>query len=115
MSATPCCGIRNQAVSETKAPWLLFADKAVLNLKWQIDTTALLPWLRGEAEDAAWRMGSDGEQHDTLCQKAVTLIVDLCLGDSPLLTADTCQEFLLLLTSRSSSLAYSGNFSEPRP
>ncbi|XP_061076006.1 synaptotagmin-6-like isoform X1 [Conger conger] len=49
-------------------------------------------------------MGSGGEQYGTRCQKALALIVDLCLEDNPLLDPNTCQEFLLLLTNRSSSL-----------
>ncbi|XP_076125378.1 synaptotagmin-6 [Alosa pseudoharengus] len=35
---------------------------------------------------------------DEFCERAVTLIVELCLDDSPLLDTHTCEEFLLLLT-----------------
>lgn len=37
-----------------------------------------------------------------VCQRAVTLIVDLCLHNSTLLDPDTCQDYLLLLSSQSS-------------
>lgn len=37
-----------------------------------------------------------------VCQKAVTLIVDLCLHNSTLVDQDTCQNFLFLLSSQSS-------------
>lgn len=33
-----------------------------------------------------------------VCQKAVTLIVDLCLHNSTLLDPETCQDFLFILT-----------------
>ncbi|XP_029578598.1 synaptotagmin-6 [Salmo trutta] len=36
------------------------------------------------------------------CQKAVTLIVDLCLQNHQLLDQDTCQDFLFLLSNQSS-------------
>lgn len=55
-----------------------------------------------EAEDAAGSMSSDREEYDMVCQKAVTLIVDLCLHNSTLLDQDTCQDFLFLLSSHSS-------------
>ncbi|XP_034074086.1 synaptotagmin-6 [Gymnodraco acuticeps] len=54
------------------------------------------------AEDAAGSMSSDREEYDTVCQKAVTLIVDLCLHNSSLLDPDTCQDYLFLLSSHSS-------------
>lgn len=47
-------------------------------------------------------MSSDREQHDLVCQRAVTLIVDLCLHNSSLLEPDTCQDYLLLLSGHSS-------------
>lgn len=37
-----------------------------------------------------------------VCQRAVTLIVDLCLHNSTLLDQDTCQDYLFLLSSQSS-------------
>ena len=37
-----------------------------------------------------------------VCQRAVTLIVDLCLHNSTLLEPDTCRDYLLLLSSQSS-------------
>lgn len=37
-----------------------------------------------------------------VCQRAVTLIVDICLHNSTLLDQDTCQEFLIVLTSQDS-------------
>ncbi|XP_029012365.1 synaptotagmin-6 [Betta splendens] len=47
-------------------------------------------------------MSSDREEYDMVCQKAVTLIVDLCLHNSTLLDQDTCQDFLFLLSGPSS-------------
>ncbi|CAG03803.1 unnamed protein product [Tetraodon nigroviridis] len=44
-------------------------------------------------------MSSEREQHDMVCQRAVTLIVDLCLHNSSLLQPDACQDYLLLLSS----------------
>ncbi|XP_075954157.1 synaptotagmin-6 [Anarhichas minor] len=54
------------------------------------------------AEDAAGSMSSDREEYDMVCQKAVTLIVDLCLHNSSLLDQDTCKDYLFLLSSHSS-------------
>ena len=54
------------------------------------------------AEDAAGSMSSDREEYDMVCQRAVTLIVDLCLHNSTLLDQDTCQDYLILLSSHSS-------------
>lgn len=54
------------------------------------------------AEDAAGSMSSDREEYDMVCQRAVTLIVDLCLHNSTLLDQDTCQDFLFLLSGKSS-------------
>ncbi|XP_028308101.1 synaptotagmin-6 [Gouania willdenowi] len=47
-------------------------------------------------------MSSEREEYDMVCQRAVTLIVDLCLHNSSLLDPDTCQDFLFLLSSHSS-------------
>ena len=47
-------------------------------------------------------MSPDGEEYDMVCQKAVTLIVDLCLQNSALLDSDTCEDFLFLLSNQSS-------------
>ncbi|CAL8276205.1 unnamed protein product [Boreogadus saida] len=47
-------------------------------------------------------MSSDRAQEDTVCQKAVTLIVDLCLADGELLAQDTCQDFFFLLSKQNS-------------
>ncbi|CAB1456360.1 unnamed protein product [Pleuronectes platessa] len=47
-------------------------------------------------------MSPDREEHDMVCQKAVTLLVDLCLHNSTLLDPDTCQDFLFLLSSQGS-------------
>lgn len=54
------------------------------------------------AEDAIGSMSSDREEYDMVCQKAVTLIVDLCLHNSTLLDRETCQDYLFLLSSQSS-------------
>ncbi|XP_061542280.1 synaptotagmin-6 [Phycodurus eques] len=43
-------------------------------------------------------MSSERAEYDMVCQRAVTLIVDLCLHNSTLLEQDTCQEFLFLLS-----------------
>lgn len=51
-------------------------------------------------QDAAESMSSDREENDMVCQKAVTLIVDLCLHNSTVLDQDTCQDFLFALTSQ---------------
>ena len=45
---------------------------------------------------------------DAFCERAITLIVDLCLDDSPLLDVDTCEEFLLLLTTHRPNSSHSG-------
>lgn len=54
------------------------------------------------AEDASGSMSSDREEYDMVCQKAVTLIVDICLHNSTLLDQDTCQDFLIVLTGQDS-------------
>ncbi|XP_077572449.1 synaptotagmin-6 isoform X1 [Stigmatopora nigra] len=46
-------------------------------------------------------MSSERAEYDMVCQRAVTLIVDLCLHNSTLLEQDTCQDFLFLLSSHS--------------
>ncbi|XP_010873626.2 synaptotagmin-6 isoform X2 [Esox lucius] len=45
-------------------------------------------------------MSPDGEEYDMFCQKAVTLIVDLCLQNNQLLDQDTCQDFLFMLSNQ---------------
>ncbi|XP_072223313.1 synaptotagmin-6 [Leuresthes tenuis] len=55
-------------------------------------------------------MSSDREEYDMVCQKAVTLIVDLCLHNSTLLDQDTCQDFLFVLTSQGSHHKELGSF-----
>lgn len=47
-------------------------------------------------------MSSDREEYDMVCQRAVTLIVDLCLHNSTLLDRDTCEDYLFLLSSQGS-------------
>lgn len=46
-------------------------------------------------------MSSEADHYDMVCQRAVTLIVDLCLHNSSLLEDDTCQDFLFLLSGHS--------------
>lgn len=50
-----------------------------------------------------------------VCQRAVTLIVDLCLHNSTLLDQDTCQDYLFLLSSQSSDQKESGKDSNLLP
>ncbi|XP_017209198.1 synaptotagmin-6 isoform X1 [Danio rerio] len=45
-------------------------------------------------------MSAAGKGHDMICQKAVSLIVDLCTQDSPRLDHNTCEEFLFLISSQ---------------
>ncbi|XP_037387917.1 synaptotagmin-6 isoform X1 [Pygocentrus nattereri] len=52
-------------------------------------------------------VAAPAEEHDVFCEKAVALIVDLCLDDSPLLDTDTCQDFLVLLTNHSHDISSS--------
>lgn len=59
-------------------------------------------WWAHAAEDAAGSMSSDREEYDMVCQRAVTLIVDLCLHNSTSLDQNTCQDFLFLLSGHSS-------------
>ncbi|XP_062323648.1 synaptotagmin-6 [Osmerus eperlanus] len=40
---------------------------------------------------------AEKEENDMFCEKAVALIIDLCLDDSPLLESNTCEEFITLL------------------
>ncbi|XP_010879741.1 synaptotagmin-6 [Esox lucius] len=42
------------------------------------------------------------EDHDAYCEKAVALIIDLCLDNSPLLQPNTCQDFITLLATNQS-------------
>ncbi|KAM6979665.1 synaptotagmin-6 [Aplochiton taeniatus] len=44
---------------------------------------------------------AETEEQDMFCEKAVTLIIDLCLDDSPLLEPNTCEEFIALLANQS--------------
>lgn len=50
-----------------------------------------------------------------VCQRAVTLIVDLCLHNSTLLDQDTCQDYLFLLSSQGSDQKESGKDSNLLP
>lgn len=50
------------------------------------------------------------EDQDMFCEKAVALIIDLCLDDSPLLDSETCQDFLVLLTSENPNISSAGKF-----
>ncbi|XP_048872210.1 synaptotagmin-6 isoform X1 [Brienomyrus brachyistius] len=59
--------------------------------------------MTGMQKDARGSMNPTGQEHDVFCQRAVALILDLCLQNSPFLDSDTCQEFLSLLTHQSSS------------
>ncbi|KAJ7999541.1 hypothetical protein DPEC_G00195500 [Dallia pectoralis] len=43
------------------------------------------------------------EDHDIYCEKAVALIIDLCVDNSPLLQPNTCQDFITLLATNQSS------------
>lgn len=61
------------------------------------------------AEDASGSMTAAGKGHDMICQKAVSLIVDLCMQDSPRLDHDTCEEFLFLISNQEYNHKYSGN------
>ncbi|XP_042606673.1 synaptotagmin-6-like isoform X2 [Cyprinus carpio] len=45
-------------------------------------------------------MTAAGKGHDMICQKAVSLIVDLCTQDSPQLDHNTCEEFLFLISNQ---------------
>ncbi|KAG9269064.1 synaptotagmin-6-like [Astyanax mexicanus] len=45
-------------------------------------------------------MSPGGKEHDMLCQKAVALIADLCIQDSPALDPGTCEEFLFLIANQ---------------
>ncbi|TKS76651.1 45 kDa calcium-binding protein [Collichthys lucidus] len=56
-------------------------------------------------------MSSDREEYDMVCQRAVTLIVDLCLHNSTLLDQDTCQDYLFLLSGHSSDRKELANMS----
>ena len=52
------------------------------------------------------------KDHDMHCEKAVALIIDLCLDDSPLLQPNTCQDFITLLAPNPNS-AWSGMLHSP--
>nr|XP_046188165.1 synaptotagmin-6-like [Oncorhynchus gorbuscha] len=43
------------------------------------------------------------KDHDMHCERAVALIIDLCLDDSPLLQPNTCQDFITLLATSPNS------------
>jgi len=67
--------------------------------------------LKGQVGIWAHRMSAIAtEDQDMFCEKAVALIVDLCLDDSPLLDSETCQDFLVLLTSENPNISSSGKF-----
>lgn len=61
------------------------------------------------AEDASRSMTAAGKGHDMICQKAVSLIVDLCTQDSPRLDHNTCEEFLFLISNQEYNHKDSGN------
>ncbi|XP_036388885.1 synaptotagmin-6 [Megalops cyprinoides] len=48
-------------------------------------------------------MNPAGKENDMFCQKAVALIVDLCLQNSQLLDSNTCEEYLVLLSNHNPS------------
>ncbi|KAL7859340.1 hypothetical protein SRHO_G00144870 [Serrasalmus rhombeus] len=54
-------------------------------------------------------MSAGGKEHDMVCQKAVALIADLCIQDSPLLDHNTCEEFLFLIANQDYSLNQPAN------
>lgn len=88
---------KNQPRTETSCICLLHARL----LRVCVGVLAPLGWAHA-TEDAAGSMSSDREEYDMVCQKAVTLIVDLCLHNNTLLDQDTCQDFLFLLSSPNS-------------
>ncbi|XP_051967407.1 synaptotagmin-6-like [Xyrauchen texanus] len=47
------------------------------------------------------------EEQDMFCEKAVALILDLCLDDNSFLDSATCQDFLVLLTSENPNISSS--------
>lgn len=53
-------------------------------------------------------MSAVGKEHDMVCEKAVTLITDLCMHKSPLLEHKTCEEFLFLITNQDYSFNQPG-------
>ncbi|XP_028853669.1 synaptotagmin-6 isoform X2 [Denticeps clupeoides] len=59
--------------------------------------------LRGTSS-ARGMTSADKEENDAFCERAVALIVDLCLDNTPLLDSDTCQDFLMLLTNEQPNL-----------
>ncbi|XP_072512505.1 synaptotagmin-6 [Salminus brasiliensis] len=54
-------------------------------------------------------MSAGGKEHDMVCQKAVALIADLCIQDSPVLDHNTCEEFLFLIANQDYSLNQPGS------
>lgn len=96
---------KNQPRTETSCVYLLHARL----LRVCVGVLVPLGWAH-TAEDAAGSMSSDREEYDMVCQKAVTLIVDLCLHNSTLLDQDTCQDFLFLLSSQSSDHKDQGKY-----
>lgn len=53
-------------------------------------------------------MSAVGKEHDMVCEKAVALITDLCMQESPLLEHKTCEEFLFFITNQDYSLNQPG-------
>lgn len=53
-------------------------------------------------------MSAVGKEHDMVCEKAVALITDLCMQESPLLEHKTCEEFLFLITNQDYSYNQTG-------
>ena len=51
---------------------------------------------------------AEKEENDMFCEKAVALIIDLCLDDSPLLESNTCEEFITLLAHANQSPNHRG-------
>ncbi|XP_046725330.1 synaptotagmin-6 isoform X1 [Silurus meridionalis] len=49
-------------------------------------------------------MSAVGKEHDMVCEKAVALLTDLCMHESPLLEHKTCEEFLYLINNQDYSL-----------
>ncbi|KAF4078613.1 hypothetical protein AMELA_G00200960, partial [Ameiurus melas] len=59
---------------------------------------------RRHTEDASRSMSAFGKEHDMVCEKAVALITDLCMHESPLLEHKTCEEFLFFISNQDYSL-----------
>ncbi|KAL1250018.1 hypothetical protein QQF64_021023 [Cirrhinus molitorella] len=60
-------------------------------------------------------MTAAGKGHDMICQKAVSLIVDLCTQDSPQLDHNTCEEFLFLISNQEYNQKNSGKSKALQP